>query len=581
MVFVVAVISAVTTAIAVAPKVIEIAKKVRDFVNSPEFQAIWQKFKACFSRTPVAPMLMPETLGIRRLHLQTELEDSMKQVCDGMKGEEVVEFGLRAADMVSEVLDNCLKGVEEPRGSAALEDIFKRAAATARKLVDKHLEVGRKEALPDTSSVFEEKLPDPNNPQGPELRRIRVQRRNPPFENLVLRASGARGIGNAPALRALENLGKLSELKQVVGAADGALTAISLASGMSAGEFQKFCDDRGRAAMRDTAVDFAYKYPGVKLGTMQEARKNRGAEAGNALEIMDESSATWVSSHLNKHWQAIEQANLSGPERDRLQALKEQNFDTDRTRQMITFGDLALLHRLDSGKFKQLVLTGYNPGTKETVYFSAASHPDMPVALAGRIAVATPGIFKPVAYERQHYFGGATVGDMPSEGITAGLSGAALREANNKTLLLTCDESGNAYSMLHDDASAPDQASSTFMDWFKNAPAPSQKAHAMGLNLLPIYHGPLASDAPAEKIQEARTQALLMALEHIGKVMENSRQDLVEDEPAAARLLSAREQDRFLADHGASTAPLNVSMCDAIRALRQEPQAQGWLGALA
>lgn len=557
-----------------APKVIGVLGKIREFLNTPEFQAIWQKFKACFTKSPAPMMLTEHALESRRHERQNELQDSMRKVCPDFKGDQV-EFGLRATEMVADVLDHCLHGVRGTSGSSMLESTFTKAAATARKLVDKHLEVELKEQKADTASVSEEKLPDPNNPQGPEVRRIRLKRNSPRIENLVVSAGGAKGVGNAPALRALQNLGTLSELKQVVGVADGALTAISLASGMSAGEFQQLCDKSSTTAMRDTSVDFADRYPGVELGTMREARSNMGKRAGNTLEIMDQSSATFVSSHLNDHWQDIEQKStgpapeVTGPERDRLQALKKQDFKTDRTRQMITFGDLALLNRLAPEKFRQLVVTGYNPGTQETVHFSAASHPDMPVALAGRISVGTSGVFQPVAYGGQHYFGGGIGGKMPSEGITEGLSGPALQEANNKTLVLTCDESGNAYSMMHDDAAASGGATNSVMDWFKNASAPDQKAHAKGLNVLPIYHGPVASDASKEQIHEARTQAWLMALEHIGNVMENSRQDLVEDERAAARLMSVREQDRFLEDYGDSTVALNVSMCNVIRALQE------------
>lgn len=42
------------------------------------------------------------------------------------------------------------------------------------------------------------------------------------------------------------------------------------------------------------------------------------------------------------------------------------------------------------------MLTGYNTDRKETTCFCAASHPDIPVALAGRVSMGIPVFFKPV-----------------------------------------------------------------------------------------------------------------------------------------------------------------------------------------
>lgn len=571
--------------IAIATTVYKVAEKAIEVVKSPQFQAFWKVVKDLFSAKPKEPTLTAQELDSRRTALEAELNQSIEDACPLIPVAQQRAFASRATKMVGEVLNNCMQGVDGADRSPVLEATFAKAAENARQLVAQHRQAGlniEREQL-DAPSVRRVMVQNPDDPQGPRVQRLIMLRNAPPIENLVLRGGRAEGIGNAPALRALENLGKLSELKKIVGTSGGTLAAVCLASGMTAGQFQTLCDDSSMNSMRATSADFASRYPEVKLGSPS------GATAGNALEIMDQSTATSVFRYLNSHWESIEQKEMSPTERNRLKDLKDLQdvkemkdgkFAGTRTRQMITFGDLALLHRLVPEKFKPLVLTGYNESTKKTVYFSADTHRDMPVALAGRIAMSLPVFFKPVEMTshdgEKHHFVGGGLDNIPAEVIGAGGSEAKLQEATAKTLLMACDESGHGYSIMRRQGGDSE-------DGFPNAPA-GRKFHAADLNVLPVYHGKLSSLSPgvsAEEIEKAQTRTLLKAMEHIENVMGGLRHDLVEDERAAARLLSVKEQDRFLKKFGSSAAPLDISMCNAIRALRQLPQQGNWPGAAA
>src|SRR5436190_17105486 len=104
--------------------------------------------------------------------------------------------------------------------------------------------------------------------------------------------------------------------------------------------------------------------------------------------------------------------------------LKNQDFkSSDRTGQMITFKDLAILHQLDPVNFKELTITGWEmtgPRQGKTAYFNAKDFPDMPVALAARISMGLP-IIAPVYWNgRGPFYDGGLGSNAPLE-ATPGL----------------------------------------------------------------------------------------------------------------------------------------------------------------
>jgi hypothetical protein len=119
---------------------------------------------------------------------------------------------------------------------------------------------------------------------------------------------------------------------------------------------------------------------------------------------------------------------------------------------MITFADLKVLHQLYPDKFRELTLTGWDQDTKETVYFDAKNHADMPIALAARISMAIPVVFTPVVYKGDRMADGGIGSNAPSEVATrrdpsdpdTELTGAEREKAMMTTAVLTFDEGADA-----------------------------------------------------------------------------------------------------------------------------------------
>jgi len=538
--------------------------------------------KALMSLFVGQPPLTAQAIDTQMQALRSEFRAAMEDASASMPTHSQQAFADRATAMISDVLRNCMKRVKDEETGEASRNVkqstFQKAAANARLLVHRHLQVAQamerqKLGTPEIRKVWVE---NPGGPYLPKVERIVVLRAAPPIENLVLRGGGAKGIGNPPALRALENLGKLSELKKVVGTSAGALTAVCLASGMSAAAFQQLSDKTNMRSLLSSPSNFAQRYPQVKLGWI-------GFGAGNALETLDRASAGSVTDYLRAHWNEVvatpQWSRLGPADQARLLSLRDQDFEASpRTGQMITFHDLHLMHQLAPARFKELVLTGYNIDQKQSTYFSAASHPDMPVALAGRISMSIPIFFKPVRMEvngqPQSFVDGGVGSNMPSEAILEGLHGRQMDEAMARTLLMTYDEQGNAYSIMHGSPNERKKASGGVLSRFTNERLDAEKIHFSGVNVLPVFHGKLGTfsfGASRESIEQAQVQSMLNALDYIDTTMGQARHDLVTDVGAAARLLSARERRAFLKKHGKDDDPLNAALCQEIRALSRPP----------
>ncbi|WP_159911578.1 patatin-like phospholipase family protein [Pantoea sp. 18069] len=547
-------------------------------------QAVFNALKALFVARPGALPLTPQAIYARMQILRAELLTAMDNSCAAMPAQSRQAFASRATAMVNDVLVNCMTSVLDElahrSGGDVKEATFRKAAANARLFVHRHLQVAQgmeRQRLhtPEVRSVWVE---NPGGPYLPKVQRIVVVRAAPPIENLVLRGGGAKGIGNPPALRALENLGKLSELKRVVGTSAGALTAVCLACGMSAAAFQRLSNDTSMLSLLSSPGNFQQRYPQVQLGWI-------GFGAGQALETLDRASAGSVTGYLRGHWEEVvatpQWSSLSAADQARLASLRDQDFEqSPRTGQMITFHDLHLMHQLAPARFKELVLTGYNTDRKETTYFSAASHPAMPVALAGRISMGIPIFFKPVRMEvdgeMQSFVDGGVGTNMPSEAILEGLHGKQLEEVMSRTLLMTYDEQGEAYSIMHGSPAERKIASGGLPSYFTNERLDAEKIHFSGVNVLPVFHGKLGTfsfAASRSSVEQAQTQSMLQTLEYIDTTMAQTRHDLVTDVAAAARLLSADERNAFLQEHGDNDDPLHAALCREIRAQSLPPAA--------
>ncbi len=545
-------------------------------------QTIHQAIKSLFSASPPAPKLTPLGIYTRMQGLRGELLAAMERSAAGVPAHSREAFAQRAAAMVNDVLLDCMGSVVDESARRDQGKVraatFHKAAVNARLFVGRHLQIAReidRQRL-DTPQVRWARVENPGGPHLPKVERIVLLRATPPIESLVLRGGGAKGIGNPPALRALENLGKLAQLKKVVGTSAGALTAVCLASGMSAQAFQKLSSNTRMLSLLSSPGDFRQRYPQVQLGAI-------GFGAGKALETLDRASASSVTNYLRAHWEDVvatpQWSRLAEADQQRLVGLRDQDFGkSPRTGQMITFHDLQLMQQLAPARFKELVLTGYNTDTKQTRYFSAATDPDMPVALAGRISMSIPVFFKAVKMEvdgrTQSFVDGGVGSNMPSEAILEGLHGKDMQEAMARTLLMTYDEGGAAYSILHGSPAERSKAAGGLLSRWTNDRLDAEKIHFSGANVLPVFHGKLGTfsfSASREQVEQAQTQSMLNTLEYIEATLGQAWHEQVTDVAAAARLLSDQEQQAFLQRHGADGDALHAALCREIRALSLPP----------
>ncbi|UYG50386.1 patatin-like phospholipase family protein [Comamonas endophytica] len=527
-------------------------------------------------RRPAAPAT--RTLNTAQLinqqeELQASLSAEMAAAAAHWETDARQAFAARAATMVNDVVSDCMYPVHsamiDSPGHTVRREAFEAAAALARRQVERHQQV----------ALSLEPMRDPvPTVQRLDSGRILLLRPAPAIENLVLSGGGAKGMANAPALRALDNLGLLSQLKQVVGSSVGAMTAVLMASGMSAKRFQRLLNGSKMLSMLGTPEDFARLYPQVKFACP-------GFAGGALVQMLDRQTGETVARHLREHWAQLVRepawAQCTAQEQQRLGQLCAPDFSQPRSTQMVTFGDLHLLHRMAPQHFKELVVTGWNREERRVGYFSHRTHPDLPVALAGRISASVPVLFADVILQGQHWTDGGVGSLIPAEAVLGRLSGQALAETQARTLLMTFADHGRADKVMH----APPQPHFLPAAWLlailsgnpqfaKHNGEDLLKVRAAGLMAMPVRHGDLgigSFHASAQRIDRAKREALKQALAHIELSRHNYRHDLVDDVQAAAALLSPAEQALFLARHANDATPLHAQLRAAIGALQGQP----------
>ncbi|MET1114238.1 MAG: patatin-like phospholipase family protein, partial [Comamonas sp.] len=268
-------------------------------------------------------------------------------------------------------------------------------------------------------------------------------------------------------------------------------------------------------------------------------------------------------------------------EHQRLAQLRAPDFSQPRSTQMLTFGDLHLLHQLAPQNFKELVVTGWSREQRRVEYFSHQTHPDLPVALAGRISASIPLLFADVVLQGQRWTDGGVGSLMPAEAVLAGLRGQALAETQARTLLMTFADHGRIHEALHGPPKPHSLPAAWLLALLSGNPQFAQhngddlkKVRAAGLMAMPVFHGDLAVGsfhASGERVNRAKHEALEQALAHIELTRHNYRHDLVDDVQAAAALLSPAEQALFLARHAGDATPLHAQLRAAIEEQQARP----------
>lgn len=439
--------------------------------------------------------------------------------------------------------------------------------------------------------------------------RLTIAKPAPKVESVVLQGGGGKGVGYPPILEDLTKSGAFDNVKQLVGTSVGAMNAACLACGGLEDEREIL-----KLGFIGEGYDWAgvkKKYPTVKFGDgkmascagqMAKLDELTGKRVAGQLESRSEEE---LSGELTAKLRELDDETLSRIGLDgaddaeiekQVKALakkvKNQKFDVDdRTSQMLTFKDLALLHQLDPRNFKELTLTGWEgTGDEGRVVYFCAKDPafrDMPIALAARISMGLP-LFASVRWNGRGPFADGGLGSNAPTEATPGLDkfyrehGAIgveelthspdmpleLQEAMQKTMLMTFDQGGAADEMLHGQSRKTVEASfgerllvmkATLTDkpinpeYTKALREDATKIHNSGLNTFQVFHGGLdtlslgPNGGSKEEVEFAESLARMKGLEQMEQRTDQVAMVTCRNADEALSALSESEMRRMLA----------------------------------
>lgn len=427
--------------------------------------------------------------------------------------------------------------------------------------------------------------------------KIRVIRKAPGTENLVISGGGGKGIGISPAFVELEKAGQFKDLNQIVGSSTGAVTGLLLAAGIKPKKMEQMADDNEFDDIKGDCKNQATKYPNVKLCHL-------GDTAMQLLELADRETAKSVKSYLDKNWDNLQfQAALANKNVDieRLQKLREEpDFNKDRSDYMITFKDLRMLHVLDRSTFKELTITAWDKENKEEFLFNADKTPDMPVALAGRISMSIPYMFKAVKIDPNKYgcerdtrgkrafCDGGIGSNVPLEVFVPELEGQEktekeMEEVYPRTMVVAFESKGKVYKKMHDPEEG--EGKGKFKDrivgklaynpnYHETRKADDAKIRKMGPNVFVVSHGEIgttdfeASQDTEGKGRIAKLLATKKALEQIALRRNQGMHQEFDDIEALYSALTPEETDAILAfppSAGGSVNDLEEQLYNRVR----------------
>ncbi len=278
-----------------------------------------------------------------------------------------------------------------------------------------------------------------------DIKVVTVLEAAPKIKNIGISGGGASG----PTV--LSSIGELNNtFKNIAGVSAGALIGILLASGFTTEEAGKKLDDISLPSALGLVHNFKELYPDI---TFKEEKLYPGfwnlvlyflrmlickiflkiwqVPAEAVVQVLDKLTSESVSRHLKAEWSELETAFCNGiitkEEKERLRFLKKAEwFDTlnenktSRTKYMITFNDLEILHRVLPNTFKKLYIIcarkiKNDKQNFEKAIFDAEKTSDAPIAIIGRATASIPFCFKDVIYQGEIYTDGEVVSHTPVE----------------------------------------------------------------------------------------------------------------------------------------------------------------------
>jgi predicted acylesterase/phospholipase RssA len=217
-------------------------------------------------------------------------------------------------------------------------------------------------------------------------------------------------------------------LRSIAGTSAGSIVASMIACNVSAQDAEEFLNKRSLVDLvsRESLHHDVQKIPNVSFGSglyegtfFMESINDQYVQSIKSF-LQDSLSFDLLSNSQNLYDRINGLSNLELEEKVTFLELVEEikkyePTNPQSTTPLINFDHLRILNKLDPSKFKDLTITGYDVTNKEVVYFNAATHPEMPIAVAVRISSSIPPMFKSVHYYGKVFVDGGAGSKIPSE----------------------------------------------------------------------------------------------------------------------------------------------------------------------
>ena len=240
----------------------------------------------------------------------------------------------------------------------------------------------------------------------------------PTFRNLVLAGGGGKGLVYPSVYAVLKAAGFMNDITSVAGSSAGALTAAAIACGASPLDVAAVVRNARYlgAAVFSTSVDGVPPAPQIYT--------EQGIDSGQEIYAMF------------RHLYLVSFRMMATENMGRLEAIRAEGKVTDHDVSLIreivegkdatlTFRKLDIMHKANPVVFKKLTITGSNAenykaefgkleirglfdpidfhavrvtGQFNTLYFNAETYPDLEIALAARMSMSLPALFKAVRF---------------------------------------------------------------------------------------------------------------------------------------------------------------------------------------
>lgn len=391
---------------------------------------------------------------------------------------------------------------------------------------------------------------------------VTVITKAPKVKRMNIAAGGMKGSVLASVYKEIEKDGLLDELEHVAGSSVGSISAACM-SCMPAAELEKaekkITIDSILGESDDPQYQNLVEFDESKGSGPVSYLRNLRYKGTRGLEVINKALAKEVNSYLEellrKNVDVRSEFGLTEQEAERIKTLR-MKFSR-RSDPLITFGDLALLHKMNPTRFKDLSIYVYDQQNKRSLCYSSHAESrteglpiDIPIVAVVRMSTAHPLAFKAVKTKEGSVMvdGGIATGVASSDlfqqtqqerlekmkrarsnsDLSAGTSEREESLENAETLYLTFREHGGKIleEVMHGgDVYIPDTRWHRLVSWVTgnkdfrlHKMSDNKTLQDAGLGVLKVVHGDIDTldfRASKERVAAAQLQAQIRMREQL------------------------------------------------------------------